>query len=124
MWLELLSLLSLLSGSPLVATLAAGAPRGDAGDASSGAHNSDASQTLPPAEAGRKSSAALAPGADVPAPRAGGGATSPSGWAGQSLGDEVGAPRDERARKGLLIFVLCVYVKPSTKDTMSMRVRT
>jgi hypothetical protein len=44
-----------------------------------GAQGSDASQTLPPVEARRKSPAALAPGIDIPAPRAGGGATPPSG---------------------------------------------
>jgi hypothetical protein len=64
-----------------------------------GAQGSNASQTLPPAEARKKSPAAPAPGADAPAPHAGGGATSPSGWTGQSLGDKVDAPQDERARK-------------------------
>jgi hypothetical protein len=64
-----------------------------------GAQGSNTSQTLPLAEARRKSPAALAPSADVPAPRAGDGATSPSGWTGQSLGDEADAPQDERARK-------------------------
>jgi hypothetical protein len=64
-----------------------------------GAQGSDASQTLPPAEARRKSLAAPAPGADAPTPHAGGGATSPSGWTGESLSDEADAPRDERARK-------------------------
>jgi hypothetical protein len=63
----------------------------------SGAQGSNASQTLPPAEARRKSPAALAPSVDAPAPRAGGGATSPSGWTNQSLGDETDAPQDERA---------------------------
>jgi hypothetical protein len=63
-----------------------------------GAQGSNVSQTLPPAEAGRKSPAAPAPSTDAPAPRAGGGATSPSGWTGQSLGDEADAPQDERAR--------------------------
>jgi hypothetical protein len=65
----------------------------------SGAQGSNASQTLPSAEARRKSPAAPAPSADAPAPRAGGGAISPSGWTDQSLGDEADAPQDERARK-------------------------
>jgi hypothetical protein len=60
---------------------------------------SNASQTLAHTEAWRKSPAAPAPGADALAPCAGGGATSPSGWTGQSLGDEANAPLDERARK-------------------------
>jgi hypothetical protein len=64
-----------------------------------GAQGSSTSQTLPPTEAGRKGPAASAPGADVPAPRASSGATSQSGWTGQSPGDEVDAPQDERARK-------------------------
>jgi hypothetical protein len=65
-----------------------------------GAQGSDASQTLPPAEAWRKITSASAPGTDVPAPRAGGGATSPSAWTGQSIGDEAITPEGERARKG------------------------
>jgi hypothetical protein len=64
-----------------------------------GAQGSSTSSTLPPIEARRKSPAALAPGADAPAPRAGGGAISPSGWTDQSLGDEADAPRGERARR-------------------------
>jgi hypothetical protein len=99
LWLELLSSPSPSLGSPPAATPVAEAPNGGAGDASSGAQGSNASQNLPPAEVGRKSSAAPAPGADVLAPRAGGGATSPSGWTGQSLEDEVNAPQDERTRK-------------------------
>jgi hypothetical protein len=72
---------------------------GGAGGASNGAQESSASQTPPPAEARKKNHAAPAPVADAPAPRAGGGATSPNGWTDQSLGDEVDAPQDERARK-------------------------
>jgi hypothetical protein len=64
-----------------------------------GAQGSNASQTLPPAEARRKSPSAPAPSSDAPSPRAGGGATSPNGWTDQSLGDEADAPQDERARK-------------------------
>jgi hypothetical protein len=64
-----------------------------------GAQESNASQTLPPAKARRKSPTALGPGVDALAPRAGAGATSPSGWTGQSLGDEADAPQDEKARK-------------------------
>jgi hypothetical protein len=60
---------------------------------------SNASHALPLAEAGSKSPAAPAPGVDAPAPREGGGATSPSGWTGQSLGDEAEAPQDKRTRK-------------------------
>jgi hypothetical protein len=68
-----------LSGSPPTATPAAGTPSGGAGGASSGAQESSASQTLPPAEARKKSSVAPAPIADASAPRAGGGAASPNG---------------------------------------------
>jgi hypothetical protein len=73
-----------------------------------GAQESNASQTLPPAEARKKSPAAPAPGTDAHAPRAGGGATSLSGWTGQSLGDEADAPQDERARKECLTSVMYV----------------
>jgi hypothetical protein len=44
-----------------------------------GAQESSASQTLPSAEARKKSPAAPTLVADAPAPRAGGGATSPNG---------------------------------------------
>jgi hypothetical protein len=44
-----------------------------------GAQESNASQTLPPIEVRKKSPTALAPGADAPTPRVGGGATSPNG---------------------------------------------
>jgi hypothetical protein len=64
-----------------------------------GTQESNASQTLPPDEARKKSPIALAPGVDAPTPRAGSGATSPSGWTGQPLGDEADALQDERARK-------------------------
>jgi hypothetical protein len=64
-----------------------------------GARESSASQTLPPAKARKKSPAAQNPVVDAPAPRVGGGATSPNGWIDQSPGDEANAPRDERARK-------------------------
>jgi hypothetical protein len=47
-----------------------------------GTQESNASRTLPPTEARRKSPAAPAPSADAPTPHAGGGATSPSGWTG------------------------------------------
>jgi hypothetical protein len=49
-----------------------------------GAQESNASQTLPPTEARKKSPAAPAPSADALSPCAGDGATSPSGWTGQS----------------------------------------
>jgi hypothetical protein len=78
LWLELLSSLP-LSGSPPTATRVAGSPSGGAGGASSGAQESSSSQTLPPAEARRKSPAAPTPIADAPAPCAGGGAASPNG---------------------------------------------
>jgi hypothetical protein len=64
-----------------------------------GAQGSNTSQTLPPTKAGRKGPTTPAPSADIPAPRAGSGATSLSGWIGQSPGDEADAPQDERARK-------------------------
>jgi hypothetical protein len=47
-----------------------------------GAQESNAPQTLPLNEARRKSPTVPAPVANAPAPRAGGGATSPSGWTG------------------------------------------
>jgi hypothetical protein len=53
-----------------------------------GAQGSSASQTLPPAKARKKSPAAPAPVANAPAPRVGGGATSPSGWTDQSPGEK------------------------------------
>jgi hypothetical protein len=99
LWLKLLPSSSPLLGSPPAATPAARVPSGGAGDASSGAQGSNASQTLPPADARRKSPAVPAPGVDAPAPCADGGATSPSGWTGQSLGNEADASQDERARK-------------------------
>jgi hypothetical protein len=43
------------------------------------AQGNSSSQTLSPAKARKKSPAALAPVVDAPAPRAGGGAASPSG---------------------------------------------
>jgi hypothetical protein len=73
-----------------------------------GAQGSNALQTLPPTKARRKSLATPAPIADAPAPRAVGGATSPSGWTSQSLGDEEDASQDERARKEWLISMPCV----------------
>jgi hypothetical protein len=82
LWLELLSLPSPSSGSPPAATPAARTPRGGAGDASSGAQESNASQTLPITEARKKSPTAPTPGANAPAPRVIGGATSPSGLTG------------------------------------------
>jgi hypothetical protein len=44
-----------------------------------GAQENSSSQTLPPAEARKKSPAAPTPVVNAPAPRAGGGATSPNG---------------------------------------------
>jgi hypothetical protein len=64
-----------------------------------GAQESSASQTLPPAEARKKSPAAPTPVTNAPAPRAGSGAASPNGWTNQSSDGEADAPRDERARK-------------------------
>jgi hypothetical protein len=57
-----------------------------------GPQGSNAWQTLPSAEARKKSPAAPTPGADAPAPCVGGGATSPSGWTGHSLGDKADTP--------------------------------
>jgi hypothetical protein len=79
LWLELLSSSSPSSGSPPAATPAARAPNGGAGDTSSEGIGEQRLTDSTPAEAGRKSPIAPAPGADAPAPRAGGGATSPSG---------------------------------------------
>jgi hypothetical protein len=69
----------LLSGSLPAATPVAGALSGGAGGAPVGAQGSSSSKTLSPAKARKRSPAALAPVVDAPAPRAGGGATSPSG---------------------------------------------
>jgi hypothetical protein len=55
------------------------------------AQGSNTSQTLPIAKARKKNPTALAPSVDAPTPRADSGATSPSGWTGQSLGDEADA---------------------------------
>jgi hypothetical protein len=93
-WLELLSPPP-SSGSPP----AAGALSGGAGAPPVGAHGNSFSQTLSPAEARKKSPAAPAPIVDAPAPRAGGGVASPSGWTGRSLDGEADAPRDERVRR-------------------------
>jgi hypothetical protein len=65
-----------------------------------GAQGSSSSQTLSPAGARKKSPAAPAPVVDAPAPHAGGGAVSPSGWTDRSLDDEADAPRDGRVRRG------------------------
>jgi hypothetical protein len=51
-----------------------------------------ASQTPPPAEAMGKSPTAPAPGVDIPAPRAGGGAVSPGDLTVLSSCDAVDAP--------------------------------
>jgi hypothetical protein len=51
-----------------------------------------ASQTPPPAKARRKSPTAPAPGVDVPAPRAGNDAVSPSDWTDLAPCDTVDAP--------------------------------
>jgi hypothetical protein len=64
-----------------------------------GAQESSSSQTLPPTEARKKSPSAPTPVADAPAPRAGGGATSPNGYTDQSPDGEAYASRDEKARK-------------------------
>jgi hypothetical protein len=78
MWLELLS--SPLSfGSPPAATPMVGMPSGGAGAPPARAQESSSSQTLPPAEARKKSPTAPTPVANVPAPRVGDGAASPNG---------------------------------------------
>jgi hypothetical protein len=63
------------------------------------AQESNASQTLHPAEARKKSHAAPTPIADAPAPRAGGGAASPNGLIDHAPDSEADAPQDEKARK-------------------------
>jgi hypothetical protein len=78
LWLELLSPPP-SSGSPPAATPATGALSDGAGAPPAGARGNSSSQTLSPAEARKKSPAAPAPVVNVPAPRAGGGAASPSG---------------------------------------------
>jgi hypothetical protein len=67
------------SGSPPAAPPAAGALSGGAGAPPVGAQGSSSSQTLSPTEARKKSLAAPTHVVDAPAPRAGGGAASPSG---------------------------------------------
>jgi hypothetical protein len=78
LWLELLSSPP-SSGSPPTATPAIKTPSGGARGASAGAQESSSSQTLPLAEARKKSPATPTPVADAPTPRAGGGAASPNG---------------------------------------------
>jgi hypothetical protein len=78
LWLELLSSPP-SSRSPLAATPAVGTPSGGAGVPPAGAHESSSSQTLPPAEARKKSLAAPTPVTDAPAPHAGGSVASPNG---------------------------------------------
>jgi hypothetical protein len=64
------------------------------------AQGSSSSQTLSPAGARKRSPAAPAPVVNVPAPHAGGGVASPSGWTDWSLDDKADAPRDGRVRRG------------------------
>jgi hypothetical protein len=68
-----------LSGSPSAATPKLGHSVVVQGAPLAGAQGSSSSQTLSPAEARKKSPAAPAPVVDAPAPRASGGAASPSG---------------------------------------------
>jgi hypothetical protein len=96
-WLELLSPPP-SSRSPLAATPGAGALSGGAGGAPGGARGSSSSQTLSPAGVRKKSPAA--PVVDAPAPHAGGGAASPSGWTDRSRDGEADAPRDAKVRTG------------------------
>jgi hypothetical protein len=99
LWLELLSSPPPSLGSPTTATPAAETPSGGVGVPPAGAQESSALQTLHSAEARKKCPAAPTPVADAPAPRAGGGATSPNCWTDQSPEDEADAPRDETTRK-------------------------
>jgi hypothetical protein len=96
-WLELLSPPPSF-GSPPAATPAAGALSGGAGAPPGGAQGSSSSRTLSPAGARKKSHAA--PVVDAPAPHAGGGAASPSGWTDRLRDGEADAPRDGRIRRG------------------------
>jgi hypothetical protein len=96
-WLELLSP-TLSSRSPPAATPGAGASSGGAGGASREARGSSSSQTLSPAGARKKSPAT--PVVDVPAPHAGDGAASPSGWTDRSWDGEADAPQDAKVRRG------------------------
>jgi hypothetical protein len=102
LWLVLPLLLS-LSGSPPVAEV----PCGGAGTPSAGAQRRGTSQTPPPAEAGRKSPAAPSPKVSVPAPRAGGGATSLSVSSVWTPCDKADVLQGERARKGSPTYIRC-----------------
>jgi hypothetical protein len=97
LWLELPSP-PLSSGSPPAATPVAGALSGGAVVPPAGAQGSSSSQTISPAEARKKSPTAPAPVVDAPAPRADGGAASPSGYTDRPPNAEADAPRDEKAR--------------------------
>jgi hypothetical protein len=72
-----------------------------------GAQGRDASQTPPLAEAGKKNPIAPSPNADVPTPKAGGGAPSPIDSTDQSPCSEADAPHDERVGKESLICMQC-----------------
>jgi hypothetical protein len=87
------------------------------------AQGRDASSAPPSAVVGKKNPVALSPVADVPAPQEGGGTASPSESTDRSLCGEADAPQDKRAGKESLIWVLCAKGKPSTKHTVSIRIR-
>jgi hypothetical protein len=89
-----------------------------------GAHESSASQTLPPAKARKKCATALAPIVDAPAPCAGDGAASPNGWTNQPQGDEADAPRMRGQERNDWLLCCVSKMSPSTKDIVRIRVRT
>jgi hypothetical protein len=66
-----------------------------------------ASHTPPPAEARRKSPAALAPGVGTPAPRAGDDAVSPGGWTDLAPCNVVDAPPGEKEKRGSQTYMQC-----------------
>jgi hypothetical protein len=70
-----------------------GAPPGEA-------QGSSSSRTLSPVGARKKSPTAPAPVVDVPAPHAGGGAASPSGWTVRPRDDKADAQQGGRVRRG------------------------
>jgi hypothetical protein len=82
-------------------------PCGGVGVPPAVAQGKGASQTPPPAEAGRKSHDVPFPNVGALAPRAGGGAASPGDSTDQPLCGEAGIPRGERARKESLTYEQC-----------------
>src|SRR5687767_3372066 len=95
-WLELSSPPP-SSGSPPAATPEARAPSGGAGGASRG---STGEQLLTDSISCWSEKSPAAPVVDVPAPHAGGGAVSPSGWTVRPRDGEADAQQGGRVRRG------------------------